>query len=160
MILEAVLLSCKVALCSVVLIGAPGIWLGWVLVRKQIPGRSFLISLTNIPLVIPPVATGYILLTVLGRNGVIGRLLNDWLGVQIPLTWVAAVIASAIVSFPLMVRAARIAVEQVDPKLEEAAHSMGASQIRTFFTVTLPLSFPGIAAGSILAFARSLGSSP
>jgi molybdate transport system permease protein len=107
--------------------------------------------------VLPPVAVGYLLLLTLGRQGPVGRLLRDGLGVEIAFTWWAAVVASAVMGFPLMVRAVRLAVELVNPRLEEAARTLGASPFRVFCSVTLPLSLPGILTGMVLAFARSLG---
>jgi molybdate transport system permease protein len=105
----------------------------------------------------PPVTTGYILLVVLGRRGWIGRYLEEWFDVSIPFTLAAPVLASAIVSFPLVVRAIRVAMEMVDPALEEAAETLGAGPFRRFFTITMPLAVPGILGGAVLGFARSLG---
>jgi molybdate transport system permease protein len=111
----------------------------------------------HLPLVLPPVVTGYLLLLLLGRNGVIGRLLHDYLGITLAFNWKGAVLAAAVMSFPLLVRAVRLSVDNVDQGLEAAARTLGAGPVRVFFTVTLPLMVPGIITGTILAFARSLG---
>ncbi|MDZ7617111.1 MAG: molybdate ABC transporter permease subunit [Patescibacteria group bacterium] len=150
-------LSVKVAVCASALVAAPGIACGWLLARKAFPGKGLADALVHSPLVLPPVATGYLLLVILGRNGPVGGWLWENLGVSLAFTWWAAVIASAVVALPLMVRSVRLAVQLVDPKLEEAAATLGAGPLRTFATVTLPLATPGILAGLALAFARSLG---
>ena len=153
----AVALSLKVAFWCVVVTVVPGVAIGWVLARKRFWGITALDALVHAPLVLPPVVVGYLLLLVLGRQGFVGRFLQDTLGIQVAFTLQAAVLASAIMGFPLMVRAVRLAMELVDRRLEEAARTLGASRRRTFFTITLPLSMPGILTGVVLAFARSLG---
>lgn len=150
-------LSVKVALWSAATVAVPGIACGWLLARKAFPGKAIVDALVHAPLVLPPVATGYLLLMVLGRNGPLGRWFWEEFGVSLAFTWWAAVVASGVVALPLMVRSVRLAVELVDPRLEQAAATLGAGPARTFATVTLPLAMPGIMAGVVLAFARSLG---
>lgn len=134
-----------------------GILTAWVLVRLRFPGKNLLDGLVHMPLVLPPVVTGYLLLVLLGRNGLIGALLKKHLGVTLAFNWKGAVLAAAVMSFPLLVRAVRLSLESVDRGLEAAARTLGAGPLRVFFTVTLPLMVPGIITGTILAFARSLG---
>ena len=153
----ALLLSVKVALWCTVITCVPGIFVGWLLARKKFIGKSLLDSLVHLPLVLPPVVPGYLLLIMLGSQGIIGKWLHQSLGITIAFTWIGAVIASAVMAFPLMVRAVRLAIAQVDKGLESAAKTLGASPLRVFFTITFPLSLPGILTGLILAFSRSLG---
>ena len=134
-----------------------GVALGWLLARRSFPGKPLVETLVNLPLVLPPVATGYLLLLLFGRQGLVGGWLYDVFGVEIVFTWKAAAIASGVVGLPLMVRAIRLAFQAVDPGLEHAARSLGAKRLDAFMTVSLPLARPGIVAGSVLAFARSLG---
>jgi molybdate transport system permease protein len=150
-------LSARVALCCVAAVSIPGIACGWLLARKRFPGKSILDAILHAPLVMPPVVTGYLLLTLLGRRGILGEVLYRHFGFSMAFTWKAAVVASAVMAFPLMVRAVRVAMEMTDPKLEAAARCLGASPLRTFLSVTLPLARPGIITGLVLAFARSLG---
>lgn len=153
---EAIFLSLKVGLWCV-LISLPGaIFFGWLLARRNFFGKLLVEVVVHLPLVLPPVVTGYLLLRVMGRNGFIGSLLAH-LGIQLSFSWRGAALASAVVGFPLMVRAIRLSIEAVDPKLEEASLTLGHSPLRTFRRITLPLCLPGIAAGSLLSFARSLG---
>jgi molybdate transport system permease protein len=154
---QAVLLSLKVSSLAVVCSLPLGILMAWVLVRCRFPGKSLLDSIIHLPLVLPPVVIGYLLLVVMGRRGVVGEWLYQWFGFSFSFSWHGAVLASAVVAFPLMVRAIRLALEAVDTKLELAARTLGASPWRVFFTITLPLSVPGIIVGIVLAFARSLG---
>jgi len=154
---QAVLLSLKVSSLAVVCSLPLGILMAWVLVRCRFPGKSLLDSIIHLPLVLPPVVIGYLLLVVMGRRGVVGQWLYDWFGFSFSFSWHGAVLASAVVAFPLMVRAIRQSLEAVDPKLELAARTLGASPWRVFFTITLPLSVPGVIVGVVLAFARSLG---
>lgn len=141
-----------------VLISLPfGIVLGWVLARCQFYGKMILDGVLHLPLVLPPVVTGYVLLVLFGRRGVLGAWLNDWFGVQFAFSWKAAVLASAVVGFPLMLRSIRLAIESVDVRLEGAARTLGASRLRAFVTVTLRLAMPGVLVGALLTFARSLG---
>jgi molybdate transport system permease protein len=155
--IAALLLSIKVALWCTVATCIPGVFVGWLLARKTFAGKSLLDSLIHLPLVLPPVVPGYLLLMLLGNQGLIGKWLHQTLGITIAFTWVGAVIASAVMAFPLMVRAVRLAIVQVDSGLEAAARTLGANPLRVFLTVTLPLSIPGILTGLILAFSRSLG---
>ncbi|MDX5627823.1 MULTISPECIES: molybdate ABC transporter permease subunit [unclassified Brenneria] len=154
---QAVELSLKVSLAAVVCSLPLGILMAWILVRFRFPGKSLLDSIIHLPLVLPPVVIGYLLLIAMGRRGVIGAWLYDWFGFSFSFSWRGAALASAIVAFPLMVRAIRLSLEAVDTRLEQAARTLGASPWRVFFTITLPLSFPGIVVGTVLAFARSLG---
>lgn len=155
--ISALGLSIKVGLWCVSVACVPGVLAGWVLARKNFFGKTILDGLLHLPLVLPPVATGYLLLLAFGNQGFIGKWLNEVLGVSVAFTWKGAVIASAVMGFPLMVRSVRLSMELVEPRLEEAARTLGAGPWRVFFTITLPLSLPGILTGLILAFARSLG---
>jgi molybdate transport system permease protein len=134
-----------------------GVALAWFLARKSWPGKPIVETLIALPLVMPPVATGLILLKLLGRKGPIGRFLHDQFDLEVVFTWRAVVAAMAVMSFPLLVRGARIAFEAVNPRLEQVATTLGASPFRVFLTVTFPLAIRGIIAGSVLAFARALG---
>ena len=155
--IEALLLSLRVSLWSVALSLPAGIAVAWLLARVEFPGKTLLDALIHVPLVVPPVVVGYLLLVLLGRNGPVGGWLYDTFGISVAFSWRGAVVAAAVMSFPLMVRAIRLSIEAVDPRLEEAARTLGAGRIDVFFTVTLPLTASGILAGTILAFARSLG---
>ncbi len=134
-----------------------GVFLGWLLARRRFRGKALLEALIFLPLVLPPVLTGYLLLVVFGREGGLGRLAWQGLGVQIAFTWVAMALAAAVVGLPLLVRSVRLAVEGVDPGLEAASRTLGHGPWRTLWKVTLPLARPGIIAGAVLAFARGLG---
>lgn len=131
--------------------------LAWLLARKQWPGKSLVETLATLPLVMPPVATGLVLLKVLGRRGPVGSWLNETFGVEIIFTWKAVVIALAVMAFPLLVRSIRTAFEGVPRELEEAGSNLGKSPLGVFFTLTVPLARRGIAAGILLSFARTLG---
>ena len=154
---QAVILSLKVSTVAVAASLPFGILMAWVLVRCRFPGKSLLDSLIHLPLVLPPVVVGYLLLISMGRKGIIGEWLYNWFGFSFTFSWRGAALAAAVVAFPLMVRAIRLALEAVDMRLEQAARTLGASPLRVFFTITLPLSLPGIIVGTVLAFARSLG---
>jgi molybdate transport system permease protein len=154
---QAVLLSLKVSSLAVALSLPFGIFFAWLLVRCRFPGKALLDSVLHLPLVLPPVVVGYLLLISMGRRGFIGEWLYDWFGLTFAFSWRGAVLAAAVMSFPLMVRAIRLALEGVDMKLEQAARTLGAGRWRVFFTITLPLTLPGIIVGTVLAFARSLG---
>ncbi|EPU5292385.1 molybdate ABC transporter permease subunit, partial [Enterobacter roggenkampii] len=154
---QAVLLSLKVSSLAVALSLPFGIFFAWLLVRRRFPGKALLDSVLHLPLVLPPVVVGYLLLISMGRRGFIGEKLYDWFGLTFAFSWRGAVLAAAVMSFPLMVRAIRLALEGVDMKLEQAARTLGAGRWRVFFTITLPLTLPGIIVGTVLAFARSLG---
>ncbi len=155
--IEALTLSARVAFWAVLVSLPLGIAVAWVLARTRFPGKALVDALVHVPLVVPPVVIGYVLLVLMGRRGVIGAWLWDSFGVTIAFTWQGAAVASAVMGFPLMVRAIRLSLEAVDPRLEAAARTLGASPIAVFVTITLPLTASGILAGIILAFARSLG---
>lgn len=150
-------MSLLVAGTALVLVLPPGIGLGWFFARRSFRGKILLEAVVFLPLVLPPVVTGYLLLVVLGKNGWIGGFLSDVLDVQIVFTWVGMAVAGALVGLPFLVRAVRLAVEAVDPMLEEASRTLGLGPWRTFLRVTLPLARSGILAGALLAFARALG---
>ncbi len=154
---EALLLSLRVALWSVVASLPFGLFVAWLLARREFPGKNLLNGVVHLPLVLPPVVVGYLLLVLMGREGPIGRLLYQELGLTVAFTWQGAALAAAVMAFPLMVRAMRLSFEAVDRRLEAAARTLGARPADVFATVTLPLVSPGILAGAILAFARSLG---
>ncbi len=153
----AVGLSLKVALGVAVITAIPAVLLGWLLARREFRGKVALESLIHAPLVMPPVVTGYLLLILFGRNGWIGRPLDEWFGIRLVFTWQGAVLASAIVALPLAVRSVRLAIALVDRRLEEAAQTLGYPPLRVFVRITLPLAWPGILGGVLLAFSRSLG---
>ena len=155
--LSALWLSLKIGLWCTALIAVPGIITGWLLARVRFPGKAIVDGLVHLPLVLPPVVPGYLLLLLLGRQGPVGRWLHEIWGVALAFTWQGAVIASALMAFPLMVRAVRLAVALVEPRLEEAARTLGAGPLRVWLTVTVPLALPGVLTGLVLAFARSLG---
>ena len=154
---EALKLSLWVAVWSVAVSLPFGILTAWVLARTEFPGRGLLNGIVHLPLVLPPVVVGYLLLVLLGRQGPLGRLLFDWFGVSLPFTWQGAALAAGIMAFPLMVRAMRLSLDAIDRRLEAAARTLGAGPVSVFATVTLPLMAPGIVVGVILAFARALG---
>jgi molybdate transport system permease protein len=153
----AVALSLKVAFWATLLSLPVGIAVALALARGNFPGKQLLNGLVHLPLILPPVVTGYLLLIAFGRQGAIGSLLDKWFGVVLAFRWTGAVLAAAVMAFPLMVRAIRLAIEAVDPKLEQAASTLGANRFWTFTFVTLPLILPGIIAGAILAFAKAMG---
>lgn len=155
--ISIIILTLKVAFTSTLLTLPLAVWLGWILARKNFIGKFLVEGLVNIPLVAPPVVTGYLLLVLLGRNGIIGQWLYDTLGIKLAFNFAALIIASVVVSLPLAVRNTKSAFELVDPNYEKASQSLGASKISTFFRVYLPMAFPGILSGAVLAFARSLG---
>jgi molybdate transport system permease protein len=154
---QAVRVSLFVSLVAVACSVPFGIGVGWLLARRDFPGKALFETWLNLPLVLPPVVTGYLLLIAFGRKGYIGRWLERWLDWQFVFDWKGAAIASAVVAFPLMVRAIRLAFHAVDPRLEQAARTLGAGRIDTFCSVTLPLARHGVIAGCVLAFARSMG---
>ena len=155
--IQALLLSAKVAFFCTLIVCIPGVAVAWLLAKKTFIGKSLLDGLVHLPLVLPPVIPGFLLLLLLGNQGLIGKWLYESFGITIAFTWVGAVIASAVMGFPLMVRSARLAISQVDSGLESAAQSLGAHPLRVFFNVTLPVAMPGVVTGLILAFSRSLG---
>ncbi|MFO1209284.1 MAG: molybdate ABC transporter permease subunit [Amaricoccus sp.] len=152
----AVLLSLKVAVWATVLSLPFGVLVALALARGRFWGRELLNGLVHLPLILPPVVTGYLLLLAFGRRGPIGQLLAE-VGIVLAFRWTGAVLACAVMAFPLMVRAIRLAIEAVDPRLEQAAGTLGAGRVWTFLLVTLPLILPGIVAGAILAFAKAMG---
>jgi len=154
---DAIRLSLKVALLCTILILPLAILVGWVLARKKFFGKALVEGIAHLPLVLPPVTVGYILLVLFGRNGWLGSFLYEHWGIQIAFSFPAAVIAALVVSFPLVTRSIRLSIELVDKNYEAAARTLGASNLRVFFTITLPLALPGVISGAILAFARSLG---
>ncbi|MDQ2659554.1 MAG: molybdate ABC transporter permease subunit [Verrucomicrobiota bacterium] len=142
---------------STALILPPGLAVAWWLARYQWPGKTVVETLVTLPLVIPPVATGLILLKLFGRRGPIGGFLEARFGTEIVFSWRAVVIAAAVMSFPLLVRSARVGFQEVNRRLEQMARTLGASDRRVFFTITLPLAARAIGAGTVLAFARAVG---
>ena len=155
-VLRVTLFSVTMATSATIVMLPPGVALAWVLARHSFPGRSVLESLVSLPLVLPPVATGLILLHLLGRRGPLGRLL-EWMGVEVVFTWKAVVVAMAVVGLPLLVRSTRAGFEQVDRRYEQIAATLGASPARVFFTISLPLARRGMLAGAVLGFSRALG---
>ena len=154
---DALRLSLLVA-CTATIVALPiALWVAWLLARGQFRGKALLSALVHLPLVLPPVVTGYLLLIGFGRAGPIGKFLYEVFGITLAFRWTGAVLAAVIMGFPLMVRAMRLAIEAVDPKLEQAAATLGARPISVFATVTLPLIIPGILAGSVMGFAKAIG---
>ncbi|WP_149141167.1 molybdate ABC transporter permease subunit [Gemmobacter caeruleus] len=155
--LTALALSLRVSLWATGLSLPFGLAVAWLLARRRFPGHGLLNGLVHLPLILPAVVTGYLLLLAFGRRGVIGGWLHEVLGVTLAFRWTGAVLAAAVMAFPLMVRAIRLSLEAVDPRLEEAAATLGASRLAVFATVTLPLILPGLLAGAVLAFAKAFG---
>lgn len=155
--LTAIRLSLKVASVAALASLPFGIAMGWLLARKRFFGKSLVDALVHLPLVLPPVVVGYVLLVLLGRNGVLGAWLQQVFGISLAFRWTGAALASAVMGFPLLVRTIRLSIENVDRRLEAAASTLGASPWRVFVTVTLPLAWPGVVAGAVLAFAKALG---
>jgi molybdate transport system permease protein len=154
---SVVALSLQVSVVAVMLTLPLAYALAWLLARRRFPGRLLLDALVHMPLVLPPVVTGWLLLLLFGRNGPIGAWLDAQFGITLVFRWTGAALAAAVMALPLMVRAMRLSIEAVDRRLVDAARTLGARPARAFLTVTLPLSAPGIAAGAMLGFARSLG---
>jgi len=146
-----------VAALSTLLILPFGLALAWLLARREWRGKSLVETLVSLPLVLPPVATGLILLRLFSRRGPVGGFLENTLGMEIVFTWKAVLIALSVMSFPMLVRAARVAFEEVDPRLEQIASTLGRAPSRVFVSITLPLAGRGVLAGVVLAFARALG---
>ncbi|WP_223572082.1 molybdate ABC transporter permease subunit [Xanthomonas citri] len=155
--LTAIGLSLKVAIVAALASLPPGIACGWLLARRRFPGKALLDALLHLPLVMPPVVTGYALLVVLGTQGPVGSWLLEHVGTQFAFRWTGAALACAVMGFPLMVRAIRLSIEATDRRLEAAAATLGAGPWRVFFSITLPLAWPGLVAGVVLAFAKALG---
>jgi molybdate transport system permease protein len=154
---SALRLSLVVATWAVIASLPFGIAWAWLLARKEFHGKFILDGMVHLPLVVPPVVVGYLLLILFGSNGMLGKWLESIFGITLAFNWKGAVLASAVMSFPLMVRAIRLSIESVDIGIEEAARTLGAGPWRVFLTVTLPLALPGVISGVILAFARCLG---
>ncbi len=154
---QALLLSLKISTVAVVTIFPFALFLGWLLARKEFVGKSILSSLIHLPLVVPPVVIGFMLLITMGHDGIVGRYLYQWFSISFAFNWLGASLASAIVALPLMVRSMRTGFEYVDPKLELAARTMGASKARVYWTITLPLCIPSIISAILLGFSRALG---
>lgn len=155
--LEIVLLSLKVSGIAILVALPPSFALAWVLARMRFPGRVLLDALVHLPLVLPPVVTGWLLLLAFGNNGPAGRWLAETFGLTFMFRWTGAALAAAIMALPLMVRAMRLSIEAIDRRLEGAARTLGAGPWRTFFSIALPLSMPGVLAALVLGFARSIG---
>ena len=153
----AIYLSLKIALTASLFSLPIGLLSGYLLARKKFPFKRFIESLVNLPLILPPVVTGYILLIVFGKNGSIGNFLDKYFDFTFAFKWTGAALACALMGFPLMVRSIKLAIEMIDVKTEQAARTLGASNLVVFFTITIPLAFPGIIAGTTLSFARALG---
>ena len=150
-------LTLKVAVLATLLAGLTGIALGWWMARRRFAGHALLDSFLMLPMVLPPTVLGYYLIVVVGRNGVLGRYLDQWFGINLMFTWQGAVIAASIVSLPLIYKAARAAFEDADPRMVLAARTLGASELEIFLRISLPLAGRGVVAGLMLAFARAMG---
>ena len=155
--LEALQVSLQVSLWSVTWSLPIAMGAAWLLARKDFRGKALFNAVIHIPLVVPPVVIGYLLLVLLGRQGIVGSWLHDWFGIGLVFTWQGAAVAASVVAFPLFVRPIRQALEAVDPRLEEAAITLGANRRQAFFAVTLPIVMPGIVTGALLFFSRALG---
>ena len=153
----AILLSIRVATVATLIATPLGIALAFLLARRDFWGKSLVDALVHLPLVLPPVVTGYVLLLAFGRRGPIGAFLADTFGIVFAFRWTGAALACGVMSFPLLVRPMRLSIEAVDRKLEQAAETLGAAPWRVFFTVTLPLALPGVLAGMVLGFAKAIG---
>jgi molybdate transport system permease protein len=153
----AVQLSLRVAVWATVVSLPFGVAVAYLLARKDFWGKALLDGIVHLPLVLPPVVTGYLLLISFGRRGPVGALLADWFGIVFSFRWTGAALACGVMAFPLLVRAVRLSIEAIDRRLEQAAATLGANRSLAFLTVTLPLALPGIIAGMVLAFAKALG---
>jgi molybdate transport system permease protein len=156
-IVGIVLLSVKVALAAVLIALPFAFGVAWILARYQFVGKSLLQALVTLPLVIPPVVTGYVLLTLFGSKGMLGRFFETVFGLTFAFRWTGAALAAGVMAFPLLVRPIRLSLEAVDQGFEEAARTLGATRLMTFLTITLPLAVPGIISGTVLGFAKALG---
>jgi len=156
-VLTPLWLTLKVALLATLLAGAAGIGLGWWMARRRFPGHSTLDALLLLPMVLPPTVLGYYLIVLVGRNGLIGRWLEQWFGFTLLFTWQGAVLAAAVVSLPLIYKAARAAFEETDSRFAQAARTLGAGEWEVFWRISLPLALRGIGAGLALSFARAMG---
>ena len=153
----AILLSLRVATVATLVATPLGIAIAWLLARRDFWGKSLVDALVHLPLVLPPVVTGYLLLLALGRRGFLGAWLADHLGIVFAFRWTGAVVSCGVMAFPLLVRPIRLSIEAVDQKLEQAAETLGAGRAQVFLTVTLPLALPGVLAGMVLGFAKAIG---
>jgi molybdate transport system permease protein len=153
----AVELSLRISIIATAFALPFGIAVGWVLARKNFWGKTLLDGIVYLPLVLPPVVTGYLLLITFGRRGLVGGFLADHFGIVFSFRWTGAALACGVMGFPLMVRPIRLALEAIDRRLEDAASTLGADRVRVFLTITLPLALPGIIAGAVMCFARALG---
>jgi molybdate transport system permease protein len=154
---QALQLSARVALCATLLCLPLGVALAWLLARREFSGKFLVEALVQMPMVLPPVVPGYLLLLLLGTQGPVGHWLQAQFGIVLAFTWKGAVLASAVMAFPLMVQPVRLAFRQIDHRLEQAASTLGASPWRVFVSISLPLALPGVVAGALLCFSRSLG---
>lgn len=152
-----ILLSLQVALVSVICSLPIAILIAYLLARTRFYGKTLVDAAIHLPLVLPPVVVGFALLTLFGKHGPIGHFLDEWFGIVFAFRWTGAALASAIMGFPLMVRAIRLSIEAIDQRLETAAQTLGSSRARVFVSITLPLAAPGIVTGALLSFARGLG---
>lgn len=155
--LSIILLSARVALVAILCALVPAFAIAWLLARKRFAGKGLLQALVTLPLVLPPVVTGYGLLILFGTKGPLGRLFEHLFGLQFAFRWTGAALAAGVMAFPLLVRPIRLSLEAIDQGYAEAARTLGASRLVVFFTVTLPLALPGIIAGAVLGFAKALG---
>jgi molybdate transport system permease protein len=153
----AILLSLRVAAVATLVATPFGIALAWALARRDFWGKALVDAIVHLPLVLPPVVTGYLLLLTFGRRGVVGAWLADTLGIVFAFRWTGAALACGVMSFPLLVRPMRLSIEAVDQRLEQAAETLGAPPWRVFLTITLPLALPGVLAGIVLGFAKAIG---
>jgi molybdate transport system permease protein len=153
----AIQLSLRVAAVATLVATPLGVALAWLLARKNFWGKSLVDALVHLPLVLPPVVTGYLLLLTFGRRGLVGGWLADHLGIVFAFRWTGAALACGVMSFPLLVRPIRLSIEAVDQRLEQAAETLGAAPLRVFASVTLPLALPGVLAGMVLGFAKAIG---
>ncbi|MCL1630039.1 molybdate ABC transporter permease subunit [Roseibaca sp. V10] len=153
---QAVALSLRVSFWATLVSLPLGIAVAYALARWSFPGKQLVNGIVHLPLILPPVVTGYVLLLTLGTQGPVGGILADW-GIVLAFRWTGAAVAAAVMAFPLMVRAIRLSIEAIDPKLEQASATLGAPPVWVFLTVTLPMALPGIIAGTILAFAKAMG---
>lgn len=153
----ALILSIKVALLSLIVMFPPGLLVGWLLAKRDFPGKTFLNTLVMLPLVLPPVVSGYLLLILLGKNGPIGKLLSSFFNIEIVFTQFAVVLAVSVISFPLLVQGIRTGIASVPSELENAARTLGASPAKVYWTITVPMAYRGIISGGILGFSKSLG---
>ena len=154
---QALVLSLKVASLATAASLPFGIWIAWILARKSFPGHDILNGLVHLPLILPPVATGYLLLVSFGKHGWAGAFLYEHFGIVLAFRWTGAALAGAVMAFPLLVRAIRLAFEAVDPGLEAAASTLGAGRLRVFLSISLPLALPGVLAGAVMGFAKAMG---